>query len=67
MSTVSTTVNVGECCPGTPGSFNVRAFYKELNDSGHVYGTFASREAAERCVQILAARSDVLNATIEGM
>lgn len=65
MSTVNTTVNVNESCPVTPGTFNVRAHYSEV-DAGHVYGPFASREAAERCVLTLAARAGVVKATVEG-
>lgn len=65
MSTVATTVNVNDCaCPVTPGTFTVRAFFNEV-DEGHPFGTFASREAAEKCVHILAGREGVLKATIE--
>lgn len=48
----------------TPGTFNVRAFYTET-DAGHLFGPFATREAAEACATTLAARADVIKATIE--
>lgn len=61
----TTTVNVNENCQSiTPGNFNVRAFYNET-DAGHLFGVFSSRESAEKCLLILAARSDVIRATIE--
>lgn len=66
MSTVSTTVNVNDCCPVTPGTFSVRVHYTEV-DAGHLFGTFTSREAAEKCLLILAGRADVVFATIEGV
>lgn len=65
MSTVSTVVNVNpDSCPGTTGVFNVRAFYTET-DNGHIFGTFTTRERAEECVLVLAARSNVVKAQVE--
>lgn len=58
MATMSTTVNVNESCPATPGTFTVKAWYNEVAD-GSPYGPFASRESAEKCAQVLAGRSDV--------
>ncbi len=61
------TQNFSECPPPsvvTPGNFNVRAFYTET-DAGHIFGTFTSREKAENCLLVLAARSDVIKATVE--
>ncbi len=51
--------------PATPGTFNVRAFYTEA-DAGHLFGPFATQQAAEQCVITLAARVGVIKVTIEG-
>jgi len=62
------TINLNDTgCADTPctaGTFNVRAFYTEV-DAGHVFGSFKSREAAEKCVLVLAGREDVVKAVIE--
>lgn len=61
----TTTINVNENCgPQTPGNFAVRAFYTET-DAGHVFGVFTTRERAEQCLLVLAARPGVVKATIE--
>lgn len=64
--TLNLTVNEGNCSPppSTVGVFNVRAHYTEA-DAGHLYGTFGTRQEAEHCLLVLAARSDVVYATIE--
>lgn len=64
--TLNQTFNEAGGCspPSTPGQFNVRAFYTE-NDAGHLFGVFTTRERAEECVNTLAARPGVINATIE--
>lgn len=62
------TVNEGSCPPApapTPGTYHVRAFYTET-DSGHLFGPFGTREAAEQCATVLAARSGVIKAVVEG-
>lgn len=66
MASLNVTMNegCGESETTTPGSFNVRAHYNET-DAGHLYGTFSSKEAAEKCVLVLAGRADVVKATIE--
>lgn len=51
--------------PSTPGAYQVRAFYSEV-DAGHLFGPFSTLEAAERCATVLAARPDVVKATVEG-
>jgi hypothetical protein len=50
--------------PNTPGTFHVRAHYTET-DAGHLFGPFATKEAAENCATVLAAREGVVKATIE--
>lgn len=62
--TTSTIVNVNDCQPSTPGTFVVRAFYTE-NDQGHLFGPFSTKENAEQCAIVLAARSGVIKATVE--
>lgn len=52
-------------CPATPGVFQIRVRYFGSQDSGQVFGTFTTREQAEKCLQVLAGRSDVESATIE--
>jgi hypothetical protein len=61
------TVYEGGCAtpPPTPGTFQVRAKYKQMADAGHLYGPFASREAAEACALALAGRESVQAVTIE--
>lgn len=66
MPTCTTTVNVGtEPCPTTPGTFKVIAHYvTTTGDPGSAFGPFGNREAAERCLQIVAARTDVKQAEL---
>lgn len=65
MSTVTTTVNVGgDCGSATPGTFTVQVEYGTAG-TPQTFGPFATRESAERCVHVLAGRSDVRNATIQ--
>lgn len=48
----------------TPGTFYVRAHFNET-DSGHLSGPFGTREAAEQCATVLAARPGTLKVGIE--
>ncbi len=60
-------VTVNEGCPSapsTPGTYNVRAHYNET-DAGQLFGPFGSRERAEECLLVVAARPDVIKAEIE--
>lgn len=63
-ATVNTTVNVGTDCPTTPGSFAVRVHYSEV-DAGFLFGPFASREVAEKCLLVVSGRTDVKKAELE--
>lgn len=66
MATITNTVNVSECDAScTPGTFLVRAYYSGAPDDGHLWGPFASREAAEKCAHNLALREGVIKAVIE--
>lgn len=66
--TVTLNLTINEGCPAqpaiTPGTYQVRAHYNEA-DVGKVFGSFATREAAEVCLNTLAARVDVLSAELE--
>lgn len=65
MGTVSTVVNVNDACPPpTPGTFQVKVHYTEV-DAGFIFGPFASREAAERCLLVVSGRTDIKKAELE--
>lgn len=61
MATCTTTVNVGtESLTTTLGNYKVVVHYvTTIGDPGSTFGPFASLESAERCLQIVAARTDV--------
>lgn len=64
---LNVTVNEAECSTeqtSTPGNFNVRAHYNEVDD-GHLFEGFTTRERAEQCVLVLAGRADVIKAKVE--
>ena len=67
MSSVSTVINVsGEPCTNTPGRFRVRVHYTVVaDDGGSVFGVFNTREQAEECLLVVAARTDVKAAELE--
>ncbi len=50
--------------PNRDKQFTVRAWYTEADD-GETFGPFNRRDGAEACVLVLAARPDVIRATIE--
>lgn len=50
--------------PATASIYFVRAHYNEA-DAGHLYGPFATLQAAEQCALVLAGREGVVKAVIE--
>lgn len=64
MSTVNTTVNVNDGpATNTPGSYSVKAHYTDV-DAGSAFGPFSTREQAEQCLLVVAARTDVKKAEL---
>jgi hypothetical protein len=60
------TVNeAGQSAPVTLGTYHVRAFYVGQQDSGHLFGPYGTRQAAEQCALVLSGRANVEKATIE--
>ena len=66
MSAVSTVINVNpDSCPATTGNYAVVVhFVTTASDPGSAFGTFHTREGAERGLLIALARTDVKRAEI---